>query len=202
MSLLALPDHLPDQKPVDVLLALGVGLRPDGTPGPPTTAVAQHTAILAERGFARTILLCGGYRQAAVAEAEAMRAILSARGVTIPILLDCSPDHVRGTPFQPPSAAEILQSQLGHTPGHILLVAHRMHLPRALWLFRRFFTTVEFYWSSAEEVYDARSGQRRLHARWRFAIWNLLAWVHHRFWSRRRHLSRSELPGLSRRRGE
>jgi hypothetical protein len=184
MNLLALPDHLPEKKPVDLLLALGVGLRRDGTPGPPTTAVAQRTAELAERGFARTILLSGGYRQNGVAEAEAMQSILSGREIQTSILLDCSPAHIGGTPFQPPSAAAIFQSELGRTPDQILLVAHRMHLPRALWLFRRFFRKVEFYWAGAEEVYDPCSEQRRLRGRWRFAIWNLMAWTHHRLWCR------------------
>jgi hypothetical protein len=181
MGLLALPDHLPESKPVEILLALGVGLRKDGTPGPPTTAVAQRAAQLIELGYARTVLLSGGFRQAGVAEAEAMQTILIGGGMTAPILLDCSPKHVRGTPFQPPSAAEVFQRQLGHFPRQILLVAHPMHLPRAVWLFQRFLPAVEFFWAAAEEAYDQFSSQHRLHSRWRFAVWNLLAWAHHRF---------------------
>jgi len=186
MGLLSLPEHLPepDRRPVDLLVALGVGLRSDGTPGPPTTAVAERTANLLEHNLARVALLSGGYRQAGISEAEAMRTILIGRSITTPIFIDCSPNHVRGTPFQPPSAERIFHTKLKTNPKHILLVAHSMHLPRAQWLFRRFFSKIEFYWAGAGEIYDPCSSQRRLHGPRRFALWNLMAWGHHRLFVR------------------
>ena len=172
--------HLPTIDSTDLILALGVALRPDGSAGAPTSAVARKVIDLHRTGAARRILLCGGYTQAGVSEAEAMRRLLAAEGITEGVWLDEEQDHVQGTPRQPVSVERVLRGALPSYPETVVLVAHPLHLPRALWLFRKAFPEIEFIPVKADEVYDAGLSQRRLHSRWRFWLWNGLAWVHHR----------------------
>lgn len=173
-------EHLPVSGTADLILGLGVALRPDGASGAPTAAVARKVIELYRLGAARRILLCGGYAQAGVSEAEAMRRLLAVEGITEGIWLDEAPDHVQGTPRQPVSVERLLRGVLPSYPETVVLVAHPLHLPRAVWLFRKSLPAIEFIPIRADEVYDTTLSQRRLHSRWRFWLWNCLAWVHHR----------------------
>ena len=163
----------------DLILGLGVAVCRDGSAGAATTAVADEVVRLYRAGVAPRILLSGGYSQAGVSEAEAMRRLLVDQGIDEAVWVDAAPDHILGTPYQPRSAAAMFSNHFPSVPQRIVLVGHPLHLPRALWLFRRAFPNITITPAPSREVYDALLSQRRLHARWRFMLWNCAAWIHH-----------------------
>ena len=120
-----------------------------------------------------------GNSQSGVSEAEAMRRILATEGIHERVWIDQDPIHVRGTPFQLKTVERIFSHTLPSYPKQLILVAHPLHLPRAIWLFRRAFPKVQFLLAASQQVYDTTVSQRRLHSRWRFLLWNGLAWIHH-----------------------
>jgi len=83
-KLFTIPDDQLPQKPVDVIIAVGSALSPDGSEASPQSAAnAQKAAKLFMQGKARYILLSGGYGvYAGIKEAHAMAKVIADSGVS------------------------------------------------------------------------------------------------------------------------
>lgn len=119
---------------IDAVLALGVALGPDGEPTKELIARADAAArALALAPEDAPLVLCGGCPSGlACAEAEAMRALMLARGVPDSRLLleDCSTDTMENMRF----AARLLGGAKGK---RVLVVTSDYHMRRALMTARR-----------------------------------------------------------------
>lgn len=115
----------------DTAVVLGARVRPDGGASPALARRVAHAVALHHAGLARRLLLTGGRTRGNVAEAEAMRDLALAAGVTETALL--IEDQARNTVENALFALRLLRPP----PMPLLVVTDRFHLPRALLVFRR-----------------------------------------------------------------
>ncbi|SFI07411.1 YdcF family protein [Albimonas pacifica] len=114
------------------LVVLGAALRPGGRPSPALIRRIETAARLFAAGRAPRILVTGGAPAGGPAtEAEAMRRALAARGVPEGAILveDRARDTLENARFSIP----ILRAA---GVSRVVLVTDRVHMPRALALFR------------------------------------------------------------------
>ncbi|MBI5669952.1 MAG: YdcF family protein [Chloroflexi bacterium] len=119
-------------RPADVIIVLGAGLRPDGSPGPALTRRSTHAADLWQQGYAPQIICAGGTPgQITIrSEADACAAILREQGVpTDAIILE---DQSRSTEENAIESKQIMDAGGWRTA---LLVSDGFHMLRAQWIF-------------------------------------------------------------------
>lgn len=170
----AVKDSVPESS--DFAVALGCSLRADGTAANPTRAIAGRAAELYKQGRARKIILSGGNPVNGVSEGEAMRSVLQKdHSLSGPdVVMDLLPEgRYVGTLDQVCSIAGILRAG---GAKNVVLVVQPQQLPRALWVFRNLVPGISFYPANPAEEYDPLSTQVRMRERWRFRIWNMIAW--------------------------
>lgn len=136
----ALPEVSPKtsckvSKPPDSLVILGAKLAPDGTPSAALQRRVEHAAELWRQGVAPVLTVCGGATGGAigVSEAAVMARLLSTcHGVPPAALVveDVSEDTLG-------NAREALALASARGWRHLVVVTDAVHLPRALWTFRR-----------------------------------------------------------------
>lgn len=116
----------------DVIIVLGAGLRPDGSPTPTLAARAGHAAEVWRAGHAPMLICTGGITgDAAISEAAACQQVLIANGVpSEAILLE---DRSRSTEENALFAKQIMDA---NGWGSAVVVSSAYHLFRADWLFR------------------------------------------------------------------
>jgi len=161
----------------DFVVALGCSLRADGSASSPTRAIAERAARLFKEGKVSKVILSGGNPVNGVSEGEAMRRLLEREfSLAAPdVVMDVLPDSLYvGTLDQARSVGEILKK---HGAKNAILVVQPQQLPRALWVFRSIVPSIRFYPANPAEDYDPLSTQVRMHSRWRFRLWNMVAWA-------------------------
>jgi len=118
-------------RPADVIIALGAGLRRDGSPGPALTRRSLQAADLWRQGIAPTVICAGGQAESFPrSEADACREIL--RNQSLPpsaILLE---DKSRSTEENALFSSQLMRER-GWTSA--VLVSDSYHMLRASWLF-------------------------------------------------------------------
>lgn len=122
-----------DAAPFDAAIVLGAMLRPDGSPSPAMERrVARGVALLAE-GRVRHLLMSGGPVGHPTPEAWAMRDLALAVGVPAAqiVVEDRSRNTIENARLSAPLAA-------ARGWRRLLVVSDAYHLPRALYVFRRF----------------------------------------------------------------
>ena len=117
----------------DLIIVLGAGIQPDGSPGPVLTRRSQHGAELWQRGLAPVVLCAGGKAQSHPrSEAAACREILLDSGL---------PEHVVLMEERSRSTEEnaIFSKPIMREGGYedAILVSDSYHMLRASWLFGR-----------------------------------------------------------------
>ncbi|MDF2233250.1 YdcF family protein [Albimonas sp. CAU 1670] len=115
----------------EALVVLGAALRPDGRPSPALTRRIETAARLFAAGRAPWALVSGGPARGGVSEAEAMRRALVERGVPEAAIL--VEDRARDTLENARFAIPILRAA---GVRRAVLVTDRVHMPRALAVFR------------------------------------------------------------------
>lgn len=115
----------------DVIIVLGAGLRPDGTPTPTLETRSRHAATLWQAGFAPQLICTGGVTgDATISEAAACKTVLMAYGVPeAAILLE---DQSKSTEENALFAKQIMDV---HGWRSAVVVSSAYHLFRANWLF-------------------------------------------------------------------
>lgn len=122
----------PAQPSPAALVALGAALRPGGRPSPALTRRIETAARLFAAGRAPLVLVTGGATGAGpLSEAEAMRRALAALGVPEAAIL--VEDRARDTLENARLSIPILRRA---GVERAVLVTDRIHMPRALVLFR------------------------------------------------------------------
>lgn len=120
-------------EPYDAAIVLGAKIAADGSPSPAMARRVAHGAALVRSGHARTLLMSGGATTHAVAEAHVMRGLALAHGVPEAALHieDRSRNTIENALLSAPIAAAFGWRRL-------VVVSDAYHLPRALYIFRRF----------------------------------------------------------------
>lgn len=125
-------------EPFDVAIVLGAMVRPDGTPSPALERRVRHAVTLAGQGRARNLLMSGGPVAHPEPEAHVMRDMAVAQGVPAGRV------HVES------QSRNTIQNALLSAPmltargwSRAVVVTDAFHLPRALYVFRRFGLKVE-----------------------------------------------------------
>ena len=115
-----------------VALILGAAVWPDGVPSPTLRRRTLHAAALWHRGQVQALIPCGGLGLHPPTEAEAMRILLLAEGVTAEAirLEDRSRNTLENIRFALPILAD-----LGATQA--VIVTDATHAPRARMIARR-----------------------------------------------------------------
>ncbi|GAA0576112.1 YdcF family protein [Caenispirillum bisanense] len=140
----ALPEVSPappraPRKAADCLVILGAKLTSEGAPTPALQRRVEHAAGLWRQGVAPALMVCGGATGAAsasasgVSEAAVMARLLTAgHGVppTALVMEDVSQDTLG-------NAREALALAAARNWRRLVVVTDAVHLPRALWTFRR-----------------------------------------------------------------
>jgi uncharacterized SAM-binding protein YcdF (DUF218 family) len=117
----------------DAAVVLGAMVRPDGRPSPALARRVAHAVGLAQRGVVRSLLMSGGPMAHPTPEAWAMRDLAIATGI--------APDRIA---VEDRSRNTIdnarLSAQVAEENGwrRLVVVTDLYHLPRALYVFRRF----------------------------------------------------------------
>lgn len=123
---------IPDE-PYDGAIILGAAIAPDGRASPAMARRVAHGVALVRSGRARALLVSGGATTHAIPEAHVMRDLALAQGV--PDSLVHVEDRSRNT-IENALLSSPLCAGLGWR--RLVVVSDRYHLPRALYIFRRF----------------------------------------------------------------
>lgn len=125
-----MPDPVP---PFDVAIVLGASIGPDGGPSPALARRVAHAVELVRSGRVALLLMSGGPVRHPIPEARVMRDLALAAGV--------APERIfveeasRNTIGNARHCRPIVAAQGWE---RIVVVTDRCHLPRALYIFRRF----------------------------------------------------------------
>jgi uncharacterized SAM-binding protein YcdF (DUF218 family) len=165
-----IPDNIHHR--VDVIVAMGTGIRSDGSLSNLSKAVTQKAIELYKNKFAPNIIFTGGFTQNNITEAEAMRDYAIKRGIPKNnIFLEV--DSV-STPTNVSETQKILKKKKFKS---VLVVAQYVHIRRVIALFRRMLgNNYKLYWISAFSKYDNVPGQKRLSSENRFLLWEMF-WI-------------------------
>jgi uncharacterized SAM-binding protein YcdF (DUF218 family) len=168
-TLWLIPDNV--QK-ADVIVAVGIGLRMDGSLSNLSQAVAQKAVDLYKDKFSPTIIFTGGFVQNSTTEAEAMRDYAIERGV--PRKDTIIETNSVSTPANADETLKIIKKENFKS---VLVVAQHIHARRVTFLFRKKLgDNHSLYWSSAFSKYDDVPGQKRLLSESRFLLWEIF-WI-------------------------
>ncbi|MGE5504720.1 MAG: YdcF family protein [Actinomycetota bacterium] len=117
----------------DAAVVLGAMVRPDGSPSPALARRVAHAVALAKAGTVGALLMSGGPVAHPTPEAWAMRDLAVAAGITPEriVVEDRSRNTIDNARLSAPLASERGWRRL-------VVVTDLYHLPRALYVFRRF----------------------------------------------------------------
>jgi len=156
----------------DVIVAVGIGLRSDGSLSNLSKAVAQKAIDLYKERFSSKIIFSGGFSQNNKTEAEAMRDYALKRGIA-PKDIIIEIDSV-STPTNVDETLKILKN---NRLKSVLVVAQHIHARRVIFLFsKKLGDSYKIYWASAFSRYDVVPGQKRLLSEETFLLWGVF-WV-------------------------
>ncbi len=160
----------------DIILGIGIGVTKNGKASRLSQAVAQKVADLYHQGLAQKVLLVGGFTQANVSEAEAMRRIVAERGIpSKDILLET---ESKSTLANARLGAELLKQM---DIKAVLVVAQEIHARRAIATFKKTLPKhIGLYWSLAHSGYDVVPNQKRLSSEKRFLLWELFWYTYYK----------------------
>lgn len=124
--------------PYDIAIILGAALADDGRPRPALVRRVEHGVALQRRGEVPRLLMSGGLVRGPVPEARVMRELALACGLGADCVLteDASRDTVD-------NVRHSLALAQRHGWRRLLVVSDAYHLPRALWIFRRYGAAAE-----------------------------------------------------------
>lgn len=163
------------KKEIDSIIILGEGIRPDGSASTPTCAVGEKAVSIIKLFELKVpVIISGGSIASGVTEGMAIKKILNANNIKKLFVLDTKV-FPSGTHLQP----EAIQEQMKkNNLRKVILIAHPVHIARALWVFKKYFPKIKFIPMASNEVYDKKMIQVRLHNKFFFTIWNNMAWIH------------------------
>jgi uncharacterized SAM-binding protein YcdF (DUF218 family) len=122
--------------PAQVAIVLGAAVGAGGMPSATLKRRVRHAALLVRNGLAERLLLTGGIGNHPPSEAEVMRRLAEAEGVTASrIVLE---ERARTTMESAAACARIMAVKGWH---RVLVVTDSYHLPRALLAFRAYGVT-------------------------------------------------------------
>jgi uncharacterized SAM-binding protein YcdF (DUF218 family) len=129
----AMPARFDTIPPFDAAIVLGAMLRPDGSPSAAMARRVAHAVALARTGRVAHLLMTGGPVAHATPEAWVMRDLALAGGFAAEriVVEDRSRNTIENARLSAPLVAERGWRRL-------LVVTDSYHIPRALYVFRRF----------------------------------------------------------------
>jgi uncharacterized SAM-binding protein YcdF (DUF218 family) len=150
---------------VDAVVVLGAQVFPSGRPSPSLSRRIGHAVEVWRRHPGAVLVTCGGTGDAPLSEAEAMQRVAVGAGVpAADVVLE---DRSTST-LEHAAVGAAIAAREGW--GRLVVVTDRYHLPRALFLFRRFGLSV-----TGDPVRGRGEGSRR---RWvESAIREIPAWA-------------------------
>jgi len=162
-------------QPIDCIIVLGEGMRPDGTASNPTHAVGEKAVDIVKLfNLEVPIIISGGSIARGITEGMAIKKLLSQHKIKNLFVSDAK-TFPAGTHLQPKAIEEQIKKI---NPKRAILITHPVHSTRALWIFKEYFPSIIFAPVVSENVYDKKMIQVRLHNKFFFTIWNGVAWIH------------------------
>ena len=166
------------QPPLDYIVGVGIGLRPDGTPSSMSQAIARKCGLLMRENYAEKLIFTSGAEENGITEAEAMKRVAIEFGAhPSKIILETASKNTRKNAI---NVLEIIQKERRKEERvRIGIVGFYLHVDRAVKCFRKILPpNWEVYLINAYSGFDPQTSQKRLKFAWFFLIWNTIAYLY------------------------
>lgn len=167
-------DVLPEDG-VDCVVGFGIGMRADGQASQLSAAVARRCAGLYKAGLAQGIIFTGGASENNVTEAEAMRSV--ALEMDVPedkIFIEEFSRNTRQNSVNTVALMERHDPDSGNKNFNIATVGHFFHARRCQGSFKKAAPrNWQVFGFKAYSPWDPECTQKRLHAEWKFVLWEM-----------------------------
>jgi len=162
-------------QPIDCIIALGEGMRLDGSASNPTQAAGEKVIDVVESSNLKVpIIISGGSMVRGITEGMAIEKLLNKNNIKNLFVSDTK-IFPSGTHLQPGAVQKRIKKI---NPKSVILITHPVHSSRALWVFSEYFPDIKFIPIVSKDVYDKKMIQVRLHNKILFTTWNSIAWIH------------------------
>ena len=155
----------------DVIVAIGIGVKSDGTVSALSLAVVKRAIYLYRKKVASKIIFTGGFVQNGISEALAMQRVAVKSGVPLgDIILEKKSSSTLT------NVSETIAIIKKFKFKSVVVVAQSVHARRVVATFEKLLpSSCSLSWASAESSYDNKvPSQSRLSSETRFLLWEII----------------------------